>query len=62
MTFKVTDNNGEIFYINGAHIIYLKERKNYSLWKIVLSHGEAIMTKDGAVVQNILDYLFEKNS
>jgi len=57
MIFSVTDNNGECYYINAHNVVYLKERKSYGLWKIVLVTGEAVLTKDAAAAKGILDFL-----
>ena len=50
MIIEVVDNNSEFYYVNSAHVIYLKKRKRYGLWKIVLVNGEHILTdSDGAI-------------
>ena len=44
----IEDANNEQYYINPINVIYVKKRENF--WKIMLSNGEVIMTKntDGA--------------
>ena len=41
----IEDSNNEHFYINPINVIYVKRREKF--WKILLSNGEAIMTKNG---------------
>lgn len=45
----IEDANNEQYYINPINVVYVKRRDNF--WKISLSTGEAIMTKnkDGAL-------------
>ena len=44
----IEDSNNENFYINPNQVIYVKERSNSGekLWKILLSNGESIITKN----------------
>ena len=57
MIFTVKDKLGEYYYINPANIVYIKERRSYGLWKIMLISGEAIHTKDEATIKMILEFL-----
>ena len=45
----IEDANNEQYYINPVNVVYVKRRDNF--WKVSLSTGEAIMTKnkDGAM-------------
>tara|TARA_B100001094_G_C18099071_1_gene754692 strand:+ start:559 stop:729 length:171 start_codon:yes stop_codon:yes gene_type:complete len=45
----IEDANNEQYYINPINVVYVKRRDSF--WKISLSTGEAIMTKnkDGAL-------------
>tara|TARA_B100002019_G_scaffold107922_1_gene92744 strand:- start:7018 stop:7197 length:180 start_codon:yes stop_codon:yes gene_type:complete len=49
----IEDTNNEKYYINPAHVIYVKRRpaKAQPRFKILLSNGEIIMTdnKEGAM-------------
>lgn len=49
----IEDTNNEKYYINPAHVIYVKRRpaKAHPRFKILLSNGEIIMTdnKEGAM-------------
>jgi len=52
----IEDSNSDIFHINPFHVIYVKERIAHNLengsilkekiWKILLSNGEVVMTKN----------------
>jgi hypothetical protein len=52
----IEDANSEVFHINPLHVIYVKERIAHNLengsvlkekmWKILLSNGEVVMTKN----------------
>ena len=54
MIIELRDNNNEFYYVNTAHVIYIKKRKKYGVWKIVLVNGEHILTdSDGAISQLI---------
>lgn len=54
----IEDANNEQYYINPINVIYVKRRENF--WKIMLSNGEVIMTKntDGAkaIISSIKRY------
>tara|TARA_B110000305_G_C18947520_1_gene406760 strand:+ start:231 stop:404 length:174 start_codon:yes stop_codon:yes gene_type:complete len=54
----IEDSNNEHFYINPINVIYVKRREKF--WKILLSNGESIMTKNGegaiAIVNAIKRY------
>ena len=41
----IEDANNEKFYINPVNVVYVKQREKF--WKILLTTGEAIMTKNG---------------
>ncbi len=45
----IEDSNNEHYYINPSNVVYVKRRDKF--WKILLTTGEAIMTKnqDGAM-------------
>ena len=59
MIFTVKDKIGEDYHINPLHIVYIKERRNYGLWKILLVSGESILTKESVVVEKIIKFLWE---
>ena len=40
----IEDANNEEYFINPRNVIYVKRRENF--WKILLSNGEVIMTKN----------------
>ena len=52
----IEDSNSDIFHVNPFHVIYVKERIAHNLenggvlkekmWKILLSNGEVVMTKN----------------
>lgn len=54
----IEDANNEQYYINPINVIYVKKRESF--WKIMLSNGEVIMTKntDGAkaIISSIKRY------
>ena len=54
MIIQVKDTNDEVFHINPSNIVYIKERPNHGLWKIVLVTDERVMTRDGLQIKNIL--------
>jgi hypothetical protein len=62
MIIEVTDNTQQFYYINSAHVVYIKKRKNYGTWKIVLVNGEHILTDSQAAISLIKNALSnEKN-
>ena len=40
----IEDSNNEHYYINPSNVVYVKRRDKF--WKILLTTGEAIMTKN----------------
>jgi|TARA_A200000159_G_C7292183_1_gene326215 hypothetical protein len=40
----IEDANNETFYINPVNVVYVKQREKF--WKILLTTGEVIMTKN----------------
>ena len=57
MIIELTDNNNEFYYINSAHVVYIKKRKKYGLWKIVLINGEHILTDSERSINQIISAL-----
>ena len=57
MIIEVTDNTNQFYYINSTHVVYIKRRKNYGLWKIVLINGEHILTDSEESVNQIIQAL-----
>ena len=57
MIIEVVDNAQQFYYLNSAHVVYIKQRKNYGLWKIVLMNGEHILTDSQKAVDQIIDAL-----
>lgn len=49
----IEDSNNEQFYINPINVIYVKRRDKF--WKILLSNGESIMTKNGEGAMSIVN-------
>lgn len=49
----IEDSNNEQFYINPINVIYVKRREKF--WKILLSNGESIMTKNGEGAMSIVN-------
>ena len=61
MIIEVTDNTEQIYYINSNHVVYIRKRRNYGTWKIVLINGEHILTDSQTAVNKIKDALtYEK--
>jgi uncharacterized protein YybS (DUF2232 family) len=60
MLVKITDTGGEVYHINPQNVVYIKERPNHGLWKVVVVNGESIMTKDKLQAQALLDCLENK--
>jgi hypothetical protein len=58
-TVRIEDSNTEVYHINPMHVVYIKERfcgkEKCAMWKMMLSTGEVIMTKNKDGVQKILD-------
>jgi hypothetical protein len=52
----IEDSNNEKFHINPNQVIYVKERVNgkEKLWKILLSNGESIITKNQSGAESII--------
>ena len=57
MIIEVIDNTSQLYYLNSAHVVYIKQRKNYGLWKIVLINGEHILTDSETAVKQIMKAL-----
>lgn len=57
MIIEVTDNTEQFYYINSDHVVYIKKRKNYGAWKIVLINGEHILTDSEESVNQIIEAL-----
>ena len=57
MIIDIIDNTQQVFYINSAHVVYIKKRKNYGLWKIMLINGEHILTDSELSVNQIITSL-----
>jgi|TARA_Y100000593_G_C4286462_1_gene325759 hypothetical protein len=61
MIIEVTDNTEQFYYINSNHVVYIRKRRNYGTWKIVLINGEHILTDSQTAVNKIKDALtYEK--
>jgi len=45
---QIEDANNETYHINPKQVIYVKERMNgmEKIWKILLSNGEILMTRN----------------
>lgn len=54
MIIEIIDNTQQFYYLNSAHVVYIKQRKNYGLWKIVLINGEHILTDSQEAVNQIM--------
>ena len=57
MIIKVIDNTKQFYYLNSSHVVYIKQRQNYGLWKIVLMNGEHILTDSQRVIEQIIKSL-----
>jgi hypothetical protein len=57
MIIELTDNTGQLYYLNTAHVIYIRQRANYGLWKIVLVNDEHILTDSTISVKQIINSL-----
>ena len=51
---EVLDNNGQLFYVNPNSVVYIKQRQNYGLWKIVLINSEHILTDSEITINKII--------
>ena len=49
----IEDANNESYYINPANVVYVKQREKF--WKILLTTGEAIMTKNTEGAMSIVN-------
>jgi hypothetical protein len=49
----IEDANKETYYINPINVIYVKQRECF--WKILLTNGEVIMTKNGEGAMKIVN-------
>jgi len=49
----IEDANNEKFYINPVNVVYVKQRESF--WKILLTTGEAIMTKNSEGAMSIIN-------
>ena len=57
MVIEIIDNTQQFYYLNSAHVVYIKQRKNYGLWKIVLMNGEHLLTDCDKAVEQIIEAL-----
>ncbi len=49
----IEDANNEQYFINPINVIYVKKRENF--WKILLTNGEVIMTKNTEGAMSIVN-------
>jgi hypothetical protein len=49
----IEDANNEQYFINPINVIYVKKRESF--WKILLTNGEAIMTKNAEGAMSIVN-------
>jgi len=49
----IEDANNEQYFINPINVIYVKKRESF--WKILLTNGEAIMTKNTEGAMSIVN-------
>lgn len=49
----IEDANNEKFYINPVNVVYVKQREKF--WKILLTTGEAVMTRNEAGAMAIVN-------
>lgn len=63
-TVRIEDSNTEVYHINPMHVVYVKERickrDSCIMWKMMLSNGEVIMTKNQEGIQKILNSIMTK--
>ena len=57
MIIQLKDTNDEVFHINPDNIVYIKERPNHGMWKIVLVTDERVMTRESDKIARILRIL-----
>ena len=53
LSMIIEDANNEEYFINPRNVIYVKRRENF--WKILLSNGEVIMTKNAEGAKAIIN-------
>ena len=49
----IEDANNEKFYINPVNVVYVKQRESF--WKILLTTGEAVMTRNEEGAMSIVN-------
>jgi len=60
---SIEDTNSEKYHINPNHVIYVKERlvAEETIYKILLSNGEVLMTKNAegaiSIINSLKQYL-----
>ena len=60
---SIADTNSEKYHINPNHVIYVKERlvAEETIYKILLSNGEVLMTKNAegaiSIINSLKQYL-----
>jgi hypothetical protein len=63
---KIEDSNAECYHINPMQVVYVKERlcpsSEDQMWKILLSTGEVIMTKNVKGAQTIIESIKQRYS
>jgi ABC-type molybdate transport system substrate-binding protein len=63
MIIQIKDTADEIYHINPANIVYLKQTShNHGLWKIVLVTDERIITRDKSQIYNIINFLKDEKN
>tara|TARA_R100000664_G_C2701338_1_gene101537 strand:+ start:586 stop:798 length:213 start_codon:yes stop_codon:yes gene_type:complete len=55
MIIEVKDNTDQLHYLNTAYVVYIRQRPNHGLWKIVLANEEHILTASTIAVKQIID-------
>lgn len=53
LSMIIEDANNEEYFINPRNVIYVKRRESF--WKILLSNGEVIMTKNAEGAKAIIN-------
>jgi len=58
---SIEDTNCEKYHINPAHVVYVKERlvAGEIVYKILLSNGEVLMTKNAEGAKSIINSLIK---
>ena len=58
---SIEDTNCERYHINPAHVVYVKERlvAEEIIYKILLSNGEVLMTKNAEGARSIIESLLK---